>query len=62
MWVSKTDLVYSCPDLASVIDTLTDADMELIANAVSDALQDTLVIALEQALLHHLGITDSDTH
>jgi hypothetical protein len=34
--------------------------MGLIAKTVSDAVQDALHIAIEQAVLHHLGLATTD--
>lgn len=60
VWLSKTDLVYVQPDHAQAIEGLTETEMEQIAKTVSDALQDMYHIALEHALIHHLGLKHSD--
>jgi hypothetical protein len=54
-------LLYSQPDLAEKIAVLTEADLGIIANAISDALQDVYHLAIELAVAQHLALKHNET-
>lgn len=58
-WISKQDLRNARPDLAEQINGLDDNSLQIIAKNVGDALQETYRMALELALLSHLGINET---
>jgi hypothetical protein len=56
--VSKDKLLECCPALAQQISTLTDADLDTIAENIEESLNETLEMALEIMLRQHLGLVD----
>jgi hypothetical protein len=53
-YVSKDDLLYSRPDLREKIAALNTSDIEIIADKIGDALQETYWLAVDIILEDYL--------